>query len=206
MQGEYKMKPLKKCWFILVFIFFPLQFSSGLDWVFQWYLPSSFNIVSGNGAVFYQFSEVVDDRFIIPFEAKFLVGELGIFAFSANGIISYYQEDNAFGSLNLSAGLGICSAEEEKSPLQGFYLSLYPVYELPVIAPEKTSRFIWRSAMDIGFGFNFLSLTDFYISIYSRVICFWKDGQTPLGAIPDFGITLGWHFQDEMYIDQYLKR
>jgi hypothetical protein len=186
---------------LIVFMFFPLQLTNGLDWVLQGYLPSLFSFVSGKGAVFHQFSEVVEDRFILPFEAKFLVRKLGAFAFSANGIISFYIEDSAFGSLNLSTGLGISRAKEEKSPLQGFYFSLYPIYELPAIAPGKTSLFTWRSAMDIGFGFNFLSRTNIYISIYSRMICFWKDSSTSFGAIPDFGITLGWHFRDRMYIN-----
>jgi len=200
------MKRVKKYWFLVVLFFSSLQLTNGLDWVFQGYIPSLFNIVSGNGAVFHQFSEEVEDRFILPFEAKFLVGKLGVFAFSANGIFSYYMENNSFGSINLSAGIGISRAREDKSPLQGLYFSLYPVYELPVIAAGKTPYVKWKSAMDLGIGFNFLSRTDFYISIYARTICFWVDDKTPLGAIPDFGITVGWHFQDRMYIDEFLGR
>ncbi|GAB6392968.1 MAG: hypothetical protein MdMp014T_2341 [Treponematales bacterium] len=153
----------------------------------------------------YQFENAsAEDRYLIPFEAKFLVTTRGKIAFSANTMLSYFNQNDDFGSFNTSLGMGISFAKENKSPLQGLYWTVYPVYELPAITGGKSPIVAWKSAFDMGMGFNFLSETDIYISIYSRMICFWTDRLYPFGAVPDFGIAAGWHFQDKMYIDKYI--
>jgi hypothetical protein len=177
----------------------------GLEWVFQGYLPSVLKRASEKGAILYQFRESVEERWLRPFEFKFLSATLGPLALSTNGIISYYQENGDFTSLNISVGCGMSFMKEDKSPLGGLYWTLYPVYEFSVITAASAGQQFtqWRAATDMGFGFNFLGEMDIYLSFYVRLICFWIDGLEPFGAVPDFGMTIGWHFQEHQYIDRY---
>lgn len=203
------MKSTKKLLFLIICIVCS-KAGYGLDWAFQVYLPSLFNFASG----FYQFTENSADereRYIQSLEFKFLVGKAGPVAFSTNGITSLYIGDGNFSSFNMSLGLGISHARSDKSPLQGLYLTLYPVYEFPLITLGKMPLSDWKAAIDIGiaigidFNFNTLLRTALYLSLYGRMICFWKDKVYPLGAVPDFGFAVGFHFQEKIY-RTYLKR
>jgi hypothetical protein len=192
---------MPKIKFVFVLLLFTASNAYATDAVFQGYLPSCWGFVSGGGALFHQFEDreedrKIEDRFIIPFETKIVAAKLGPVALSVNGMLSLYFENEKFSSLNLSMGLAISAAKEKTSPLQGLYFTLYPMYELPVIALGKTPLTTWKAATDLGIGFNLFSTTPIYISVYARLIHFWLGTQWGV-APPDFGITIGWHFQQE---------
>jgi hypothetical protein len=76
--------------------------------VVQYYMPSLFGIVSGEGAGFHQFKRVVKSRFLIPVETKTLLATLfDKVGLSGLGIITPYFEDGALGSFNVSLGVGL---------------------------------------------------------------------------------------------------
>jgi hypothetical protein len=168
----------------------------GLDEaVVQYYIPSLFGITSGEGAIFHQLKPQVKSRFLIPIEAKIpLYSLFDVLGLSGLGMLTTYLEDGTIGSFNISLGAGFHLDFDPTKPsfMQGMYISLYPLYELPLIPIQGGTPLVyWKGAFDLGIAFDLFS-TPFCASIYMRTILFWLDSY--FGAIPDFGMTIGWHF------------
>jgi hypothetical protein len=167
----------------------------GREAVVQYYIPSLLGIVSGEGAAFHQFKQVVKSRLLIPVETKMLLAtlfdEVGL---SGLGTVTTYFEDGTLGSFNVSLGVGFHGHNQAKTSfLQGMFISLYPVYEFPLVQIQGGSLFVdWKAAFDWGFGVNVFS-TPLYVSVYWRTILFGIDSH--FSAVPDFGLTFGWRFK-----------
>jgi hypothetical protein len=158
------------------------------EWVVQYYIPSFFGLTSGVGGLLYDFkdTDTINDSFIIPLEAKIHIINIGNFGFSVNGGASLYLQNSAFGSINLTAGI---SSYNSAYPLEGLFISFYPIYEFPVTAIGKEPVFNWKMAMDIlGFSFNF-DPSPVYASGYFRSIFFYIGKNW--AAVMDFGLTVG---------------
>jgi hypothetical protein len=166
----------------------------GQEAVVQYYIPSLFGIVSGEGAAFHQFKQEVKSRFLIPIETKILISPLfDTVGFSGLGTITTYFEDGTLGSFNVSLGVGFHGHNLAKTSfLQGLFISLYPLYEFPLVRIQGGAMDYWKAACDIGFGFDVFS-TSFYTSIYMRMVFFGDDSHFAL--FPDFGLTIGLRFK-----------
>jgi hypothetical protein len=169
----------------------------GREAVVQYYIPSLFEIVSGEGAIFHQFKQVVKSRFLIPIETKILISPLfDAIGFSGLGTLTTYFEDGTLGSFNISLGVGFHDHNLAKTSfLQGLFISLYPLYEFPLVQIQGGGTIdYWKAAFDIGFGFDVFS-TPLYTSIYMRTVFFWDDSH--FTSVPDFGITIGLRFKEK---------
>jgi hypothetical protein len=166
----------------------------GQEVVVQYYIPSVFGIVSGEGAGFHQFKQVVKSRFLVPIETKILLttlfDEVGL---SGLGTITTYFEDGILGSFNVSLGVGFHEHNQAKTSfLQGVFISLYPLYEFPLVMVQGGTMNYWKMAIDIGIGLDVFS-TPLYTSIYMRMILLGDDSH--FTAFPDFGLTIGLRFK-----------
>ncbi|MDR2516067.1 MAG: hypothetical protein LBC88_01650 [Spirochaetaceae bacterium] len=181
----------RKCIVFICAILLPVR-ASALDFVVQYYAPTLFGIASGTAASLDLFeNQESDSRFLLPVESKLLALRFGAFAFSFNTIVSVYSEDRAFGSLNLSVGAGLYLNRRETSPLRGWYIALYPLYELPVIAPGKQPFWDWRAALDLGFSADVFG--PLYISFFTRIFAALRGAEWTF--LPDAGIAVGLHFR-----------
>jgi hypothetical protein len=183
--------------FILLFFILTAYSICGLDFVFQYYPPSWLNLVSGRGAVLlYQLEEhEIDSSLLAPFETRVIILRQGPIALSANGIFSFYWEDNSFCSFNLSGGLSVYLNKRETSPLRGWNFTIYPAYEVPVISLGTKPLRPWKAAFDMGYAFDLFN-TPIYIAIFYRTIFLYRDKFiSPVDefAAPDLGITIGFH-------------
>jgi hypothetical protein len=177
----------------------------GLDEaIVQYYMPSLLGITSGEGAVFHQLKPQVKSRFLIPIETKVplssLFDRLGL---SGLGMLSTYLEDGKIGSFNISLGVGFHPDFDpaKTSFMNGLYISLYPLYELPLLQIQGgTPLASWKGAFDIGIAFDVFS-TPLCASIYMRTVVFWLDSY--FGVIPDFGMTIGWHFFERRWRERH---
>ena len=172
----------------------------------QYYIPSYFGFVSGGGAVFNQFKDSeADKHFILPFEVRKPFAhyqhihwkntqweEYFIFSFIANGRLSFYFEDSRLSSINISLGITLTDNSESKhTSLTGALITIYPLYEFPVLSFGKQALLPYKIAID----FFSLSLClqphiPLYFSAYFRMIGFIPS----LGYALDFGLTVGWIF------------
>jgi hypothetical protein len=176
--------------FIIILLFLPV-YGQSLDFAFQYYAPTLFGIVSGNAATLARFEDCESDsRFLIPLETKVLALRFGAFALSGNAIASPYIEDDSFGSLNVSLGASLYLNRRTSSPLRGWYLSLYPLYELPLLADGKQPWLDWRTTLDLGYSFDFGPLS---LGAFSRYMVAWQGSD--VFFLPDLGVTVGFHYR-----------
>jgi len=185
-----------KLYMFAIFLFFPL-FVCSTEIAIQYYPPSLLGITSGSTEMVSSFkNRESQTRFLIPFEiaAPLLYGLHGDkFSLSGNAILSTFIEDKKFSSLNLSIGSGFFyDIFQVGPPMKGLFFSIYPIYELPIIALGKSSRLAWRTALDAGYSFLFADVLR--ITLYSRYPFLWlKDGS--FLVVVDFGVTFGFHFR-----------
>jgi len=179
--------------FLFLFVFLP-GVAFPMDISVQYYIPSLLGVSSGRTAAVSRFEGVYSDyRSLHPVEVRFSILRYYDISMSGNAIASIYVEDGRFSSLNLSTGASIFYRYDKTASMTGLFLSVYPIYELPLIAMGKTPFFNWRMAAD--FGLSFLLLRRIPLKIYSRAIFVWRSGYDLL-IIPDIGISLGFRFGD----------
>ena len=170
--------------------FFPMLGHS-MDFSIQYYLPTLFGISSGSSATVSRFENInSDSRFLIPVETKFSTLDFYDFTLSGNAITSFYIEDNSFSSFNISIGATLFYNEGNTAKMSGWFLSIYPIYEYPLIAFGKKPILSWRMAADIGYSFVLLNKLQF--NIFSRFIFIWRGSEA--GIVADIGITIGVYF------------
>jgi hypothetical protein len=187
------MGPIRKRKYLvfMLWIFLP-AFAYAHDFAGQYYTPTIFGIVSGPAAPLPWFEEYsADSRFLLPIETKFLALRFGAFALSLNAIVSVYVEDRAFISLNLSTGASLYLNRRETSPMGGWYVTLYPLYELPIATLGQSPLWDWISAPDLGFSADVFG--PLYVSFFSRFCMGWHDAK--VAFFPDAGIAVGLYFR-----------
>jgi hypothetical protein len=179
---------MKNKFFVIIFItVFPV-FSHSMDYSVQYYLPTLLTISSGGGAVITRFKNSdSESRFLIPVELKISALQFEYFTLSGNTMVSYFIEENEFSSLNMSLGISLFYDRNKPIRMTGWFLSLYPVYELPVIAFGKEPILTWRMAADHGYSLVIFDVVQF--NIYVRYLFLWLGSE--FGAIADVGITVG---------------
>lgn len=176
--------------FVIILTFLPV-YGQSLDFAFQYYAPTLFGISSGKAAPLARFEDHESDyRFLIPLETKVLALRFGAFALSGNVVISPYLENSAFSSLNISLGGSLYLNRRISSPMRGWHLSLYPLYELPLLTDGKQPLFAWRAALDLGYS---LDLGPISLSAFSRYMAAWSD--SAVSFWPDLGVAVGVHFR-----------
>jgi hypothetical protein len=75
--------------------------------------------------------------------------------------------------------------------MRGWYISLIPLYELPVVPVGHPSFYDWKAAIDFGLSGDVVG--PLYMSAFTRYLFFWKG--TQFFCLPDIGITMGIHFR-----------
>ncbi|MDR3122740.1 MAG: hypothetical protein LBU16_03050 [Treponema sp.] len=177
---------------ILVSILVLLPVSGqALDFALQYYAPALLGIVSGEVPLLALFEDhESDSHFLIPLETKVLALRFDAFALSGNAIVSLYLEDGSFSSLNVSVGASLYLNRRRSSPMKGWYLSLYPLYELPLFTGGKQPWLDWRAALDLGLSVDFGLIC---LGAFSRYVAAWRGSDVlPLA---DWGITAGFHYR-----------
>ena len=160
-----------------------------MDVSFQYYLPAFFGIASGEAATVSRFENYESNsRYLIPVENKISILYYEAFSMSLNSIFSIYIEDKLFSSINYSAGISAFLHGCQTLAMTGWFISLYPIYELPVIYDRrKKSLCDWRTAADIGYSIVLFKVLQ--INAYTRFFFVWLDSE--FGVLPDAGISLG---------------
>ena len=182
---------MKGKWIVVIALTFLPVAGQSLDFAVQYYAPALFGIASGAAAPLARFEDhESDSRFLIPLETKALALRFGAFALSGNAVISHYYEDGAFSSLNVSLGASLYLNRRRSSPMRGWYLSLYPLYELPLLTGGKQPWLSWRTALDLGYS---LDLGLLYLSAFSRGMAAWRG--LDVSFWPDLGVAIGFHFR-----------
>jgi hypothetical protein len=180
---------MKGKWFFVIILALLPVYGQSLDFAFQYYVPTIVGIVSGDATPLARFEDHESDtRFLLPLETKVLALRFGAFALSGNAIISPYLEDGAFSSLNVSVGASLYLNRRHSSPMRGWYLSLYPLYELPFLTGGKQPWFAWRTALDLGYSFDLGPLS---LGAFSRAMACWRGSDSMFW--PDLGLTVGIH-------------
>jgi hypothetical protein len=182
---------MKRKWiFIIILALLPV-YGQSFDFALQYYAPTLFGIASGGAAPLARFEDhESDSRFLIPVEAKMLALRFGAFALSGNVIISPYIENSSFSSLNVSVGTSLYLNRRQSSPLKGWHLSLYPLYELPLLANGKQPWLAWRAALDLGYSLDFGPIS---LAAFSRYMAAWRG--SAVSFWPDLGLVFGVHFR-----------
>jgi hypothetical protein len=182
---------MKGKWFLVIILTFLPVSGQPQDFVLQFYAPSLVGIAAGNEPLLARFEDhESENRYLMPFETKVLALRFGALALSGNAIVSPYIEDGSFSSLNVSVGASLWQNRRRSSPMKGWYLSLYPLYELPLFASGKQPWFDWRTALDLGFSVDFGLIR---LGAFSRYVAAWQGSDVLF--LPDLGVTVGFHYR-----------
>ena len=177
-----------KKYIYVFFLFFPILAASP-EIIAQGYVISILGVSSGSAAPMCRFKDKdSESRFLFPFEIAVSPLYNDRFSLSANTVISVYNEDDKFSSLNISVGTSaFLHTRRNQLPMTGRFISLYPMYELPIVADGKTPYYDWRAALDYGRSFLFAEL--FQMTLYMRNIFAWENGN--FAYFMDVGIAFG---------------
>ncbi|MDR0322783.1 MAG: hypothetical protein LBI28_14910 [Treponema sp.] len=201
---------MKKYFYFFVLLGIIPQLSA--ETLVQIYPPSWLEVVSGKYALFNTFREGTLDTisketfhsdesgytmFNLPIEIRQTVVEFSAEnSLLADGGLSFYFENGALSSINISAGLTFGYGYNRNNAiffLRRFNVTIYPLYEFPLAIFWKTPKFPWKFALDIGW--EFLQLGPVSISVYARAVCWLtSDAVSGFTFLPDFGLTVGWVF------------
>jgi len=198
---------MKKQAFIILIFLGMSQISA--ETLVQIYPPSLIQFVSGKYAMFNSFREdtfsnIKDDTFSkesgytmfnLPIEVRQTIVEFSFADLMSASGLSFFFENNALSSINLSAGLtfGYGYNRNKECFFYKLNITIYPLYELPLIMILKTPRFHWKFAFDTNL--ELLQLRHLSINAYLRAVCFFTH-ETTSGFMffPDVGLTAGWVF------------
>jgi len=144
-----------------------------------------------------------ESRNLVPIELSVSPLYNDWFSVSANTVFSILNEDDKYTSLHLSFGSSVFLHNTRRLnflPMTGWFVSVYPIYELPVIAQGRTAYYDWRTALD--FGHSFLGGGLLQMTVYTRGIFAFRDGN--ISFFPDFGIAFG--ARAGMRVFNYMRR
>jgi len=187
---------MKKQIFILLFFIGISQL--GAETNVQIYLPSMFEFVSGKNTVLnvYKGNDHIPKMFNLPIDVRQTIAKFNFADLMYAGGLSFYFEDDALISLNLSAGLTFGYGYEVENEyffiFRNTNFTIYPLYEFPLaLSSDKTPGLWWKFAFDICI--ELIKVRPISISMYGRLIgLYFKDG---IGLIyGDCGLTVGWVF------------
>jgi len=189
---------MKKQIFILL-IFFGIS-QLGAETLVQIYLPSLFEFVSGRNTVLNVFkrneNEPIPKMFNLPIDVRQTIAKFNFADLMFAGGLSFYFEDNALTSINLSTGLTFGYGYELENEyffiFRNTNFTIYPLYEFPLaLSSDKTPSLWWKFAIDMCF--KLIQVRHLSISMYIRETGIYaKDGI--VWFLPDCGLTLGWVF------------
>jgi hypothetical protein len=192
---------MKRVW--ITFFLIAASSGYGLDLAVVSYLPSFFGRTVGTDTVWNRFKGREDvEALSIPVEVKFVAASVGPVALSPIAGYTFYVEDDFEGAASHNVSLGVNfnatrEARQTQMGLIGFYTSVYPLYEFPLVTYGKDPVAPWKIALDVGCAINMGidgSGIYFYLSVYSRMIGAFADrggGATFHLNWPDFGMALG---------------
>jgi hypothetical protein len=128
---------------VIFYLFVFLVTTHANEWYMQYDLSFGFEYATGSDGLISLFDKkhVSNGKFRTPFEAKIFVVKQYPINISVNSGSSFYFQDTAFHSLNISAGISIYLNKNHPlyiSPMAlpkdiRFYMSLYPIYDFPFI-------------------------------------------------------------------------
>ena len=167
------------------------------------------NTFEGSPGVLVDFRAAVDrgefSVFNLPIEALFTITDLrnsAAFGGTVNaeimaaGGMSFYFENGALSSVNLSGGaaFGYGYNRNVSAWPERLIVTLYPVYEFPLAIFWKKPHFPWKAAAD--FRYEFFRSGPVVAGIYFRMIMFptGKYHEDGVYGDADAGLSLGWIF------------
>jgi hypothetical protein len=190
-----------------VFIFLALLGTSklGAETLIQYCLPTLFGFVSGRLEVLNVFDRNEGDPmpviYSLPFEIRQTIAKFPVADLMAAGGLSFYFEDKALTSINLSGGLTFGYGYHENEHFlifRNMNITLYPLYEFPLAVSGGSPIFPWKFAIDLSFelmqiqpkSLKFGHITPISISLYAREMGVYGKNRV-LFFLPDCGLTIG---------------
>ncbi|MDR2965151.1 MAG: hypothetical protein LBU88_05190 [Treponema sp.] len=199
---------MKKCIFICLVLLSVNELSA--ETLLQIYPPSLIQYVSGKRAMYNTFrkdsldeiseatfSESEYTMFNLPIEIRQTVVEFSTVDSMVAGGLSFYFENNALSSINLSTGLTIGYGYNRNKDYFSLRLNItiYPLYEFPLNIFWRTPKFPWKFALDTNI--ELLQIGPVSINAYLRLICSpTSEAGSGIMYYPDIGLTAGWLFKN----------